>query len=157
MYRKQLLNWRVSSFLNLSEKQNSFCNMIFTAKSLMPGTVWVAAAVLDIPKTYKHTWNEEQVFKLRLIMVEPHQCPLHQFIWLNQGPIPEIFTKNIENWRNWKTLFFWVGHYDFFFQKYFFFCSIPSKFLAQQGWVQILMITICVILPYMYSSVCIPV
>ena len=28
--------------------------------------------------------------------------------------------KNIENWRSWKMRFFWVVHFDFFFQKNFF-------------------------------------
>ena len=60
--------------------------------------------------------------------IEPHQCPSHQSILHIQGPIPEIFTKNIENWRFWKTLFFWVGHFEFFFsKKKIFFCFIPMK------------------------------
>ena len=29
--------------------------------------------------------------------------------------------------RCWKTQFFWVGHFDFFFIKKFFFCLIPMK------------------------------
>ena len=33
--------------------------------------------------------------------------------------------KNIENWRNWKTQFFWVGHFEFFLsKKKIFFCLI---------------------------------
>ena len=52
-------------------------------------------------------------------------------------PIHEIFTKFFENWRFWKTQFFWVGH---------FFLLHPheswSKFLGYQGWVEILMITL---------------
>ena len=44
-------------------------------------------------------------------------------------PFPSIFPshqslkfslKNIENWRNWKTQFFWVSHFEFF-------CFIPMK------------------------------
>ena len=34
--------------------------------------------------------------------------------------------KNVENWRFWKTQFFWVGHFGFFFKK-FFFCFLPMK------------------------------
>ena len=34
------------------------------------------------------------------IQVEPHQCPTHQSILHIQGPIPEIFTKNSENWQS---------------------------------------------------------
>ena len=34
--------------------------------------------------------------------------------------------KNIENWRSWKTQFFWVGHFDFFFWI-FAFCFISMK------------------------------
>ena len=30
---------------------------------------------------------------------------------------PWNLEKNIENWRNWKTQFFWVVHFGFFFQK----------------------------------------
>ena len=68
---------------------------------------------------------------LTTIKVEPHQCPLHQSILLTQGPIHEIFEKNIENWRNWKTQFFWVGHFEFFFWIIiFFFASSPWKLVA---------------------------
>ena len=35
--------------------------------------------------------------------------------------------KNFENWRFWKMHFFWVGHFDFFFQKKNFFCLILTK------------------------------
>ena len=34
--------------------------------------------------------------------------------------------KNIEDWRFWKTQFFWVGHFEFLFFR-FFFCFIPIK------------------------------
>ena len=31
-------------------------------------------------------------------------------------------------WRSWKTQFFWVGHFEFFFsKKKIFFCFIPMK------------------------------
>ena len=31
-------------------------------------------------------------------------------------------------WRSWKTQFFWVGHFEFFFsKKKYFFCFIPMK------------------------------
>jgi hypothetical protein len=48
------------------------------------------------------------------------------FLWCNsltlvtQESIHKIFTKNLENWRFWKTQFFWVGHFGFF-------CLIPMK------------------------------
>ena len=45
---------------------------------------------------------------LPFVEVEPHQCSLHQFILLTQGPIPEIFAKNIENWQSWKKAIFFV-------------------------------------------------
>ena len=35
--------------------------------------------------------------------------------------------KNIENWRFWKTSFFWVGHFEFFFSKIFFFATSQWK------------------------------
>ena len=35
--------------------------------------------------------------------------------------------KNFENWRFWKMHFFWVGHFEFFFQKNFFFAFFPWK------------------------------
>ena len=38
-----------------------------------------------------------------------------------------IYATNIENWRSWKMSFFWVGHFDFFFSKKFFFCIISMK------------------------------
>ena len=46
---------------------------------------------------------------------------------VTQGPIQEIFTKNIENWQFWKTQFFWVGHFDFDFD---FFASSPWKLVT---------------------------
>ena len=52
---------------------------------------------------------------LTAILVEPHQCPVHQSILLTQGPIPDIFVKHFENWRFWKIQFFWVGHFRIFF------------------------------------------
>ena len=62
------------------------------------------------------------------IWIEPYQCPSHQSILLTQGPIHEIFTNNIENWRFWKMTFFWVGHFEFnFYKKKFFFCFILMK------------------------------
>ena len=49
--------------------------------------------------------------------------------------------KKIENWRFWKTsfFFFWVSHFDFFFQHFFFFFLLhpllkESKVLGEQGW-----------------------
>ena len=45
---------------------------------------------------------------------------LHQFILLTQGPIPEIFEKNIENWRSWKMKFCFVFCYFVFKKKYIF-------------------------------------
>jgi hypothetical protein len=39
-----------------------------------------------------------------------HCCPLHQFILLSQGPITEMFAKNIENWQDEKLR---VGHFSF--------------------------------------------
>ena len=39
----------------------------------------------------------------------------------------KFLRKNIENWRNWKTQFFWVGHFGFVFSKKNLFCFIPMK------------------------------
>ena len=60
----------------------------------------------------------------------PHQCPSHQSILPTQGPIHEIFTKNIKNWWFWKIHFFWVRHFDFFFQKKHFLLSSLWKFIT---------------------------
>ena len=51
--------------------------------------------------------------------------------------------KNIENWRFWKSQFFWAGHFGIFFQIFFFLLSYhknQSKYLGKQGLVKILMI-----------------
>ena len=51
---------------------------------------------------------------------------MHQFILLIQGPIPAIFGKKY--WElGWveKLSFFWVGHFDGFFSR--FFLSYPYK------------------------------
>ena len=70
--------------------------------------------------------------------------PFASTILLTKGPIPEIFSKNIENWGNWRTQFFWVGHFGFFF-KIFFFCFFPkysNQFMGYQGWNEILIIAL---------------
>ena len=42
--------------------------------------------------------------------------------------------KNIKNWRFWKTQFFWVGHFEFFFSKKNLMVSLVSrKFLAMRN------------------------
>ena len=54
---------------------------------------------------------------LAAIQVESHQCPSHQSILLTQGPILEIFIKNIENWPSWKMTLFCVSYFEFFISK----------------------------------------
>ena len=53
--------------------------------------------------------------------------------------------KNIENWRFWKTHFFWVGHFEFCFSKkkkfLLYFHENQSKVLKYQAEVKIFMIT----------------
>jgi hypothetical protein len=40
----------------------------------------------------------------------------------------KYWRKLLSFWRSWKTQFFWVGHFEFFFSKFFFFfCFIPMK------------------------------
>ena len=46
--------------------------------------------------------------------------PFFSLCWIIQSYEPKdqfikFSQKNIENWRFWKTKFFWVGHFDFFF------------------------------------------
>ena len=48
----------------------------------------------------------------------------------------KFLRKNIENWRSWKIRFFLVGNFDFFFHEN------KSKFIGQQGFFKILMITL---------------
>ena len=81
-----------------------------------------------------------------------HQCPSHQWILLNQGPIHEIFIKNIKNCQFWKTLFFLTRPFCFcFFKKIYIFCFFPiitsqslliskngSKFWSSRMWQQFL-------------------
>ena len=65
---------------------------------------------------------------LTAIYVEPNQCPSHQSILLTQGQIHEIFTKKYRELAILKNGgFFWVGHFEFYFSKKFFFCFIPMK------------------------------
>ena len=72
--------------------------------------------------------------------------PLHQFILLTQGPIGEIFTKKILRiGRIEKLSFFeWAILNSFFHTNFFLFHphKNQSNFLGQQGWVEILMITL---------------
>ena len=56
--------------------------------------------------------------RVTTIYIEPNQCPSHQSILLTQGPIHEI---SVEIAQLLAKLFFWVGHFDFFF------CFIPMK------------------------------
>jgi hypothetical protein len=51
---------------------------------------------------------------------------------INQSYYPKDqsvkFSRNFfENWRFWKSQFFWVSHFEFFVSKFFFFCFIPMK------------------------------
>ena len=81
---------------------------------------------------------ELTLHSLTTIQVEPHQCPSHQFILLIQGPTPKIFTKKYLELEELKN-----DHVDFFL---IFFLLHPNenqfKFLGQQEWVEILMITL---------------
>ena len=79
----------------------------------------------------KHFWCFQAVLKLTLdnltaIQVEPHQYPSHQSVLLTQGPIHEIFAKKS------------------FFESAILLNSYEnqSTFIMQQGWVEILMITL---------------
>ena len=58
----------------------------------------------------------------------------------------KFLRKNIENWQSWKSQYFWVGHFDFFFQKIKILLlhnySNQSQFMGYQGWDKILMITL---------------
>ena len=59
---------------------------------------------------------------------------INQFYWPKNQSM-KFSQKNIENWRSWKTQFFWVGDF-FFFSKYFFpntyffFASSPWKLVT---------------------------
>jgi hypothetical protein len=70
--------------------------------------------VLKQPKNTKNAFLpvfELMSDSLMTIEVEPHQCPSHQSILHIQGPISEIFTKNIENWQSPENVFclvFWL-------------------------------------------------
>ena len=74
----------------------------------------LAFALLPIPKC-----NGVKSTPRRLTLVEPHQCPSHQLI--NPRTNSWNFHEKISNWRFWKSQFFWVSHFDFFF------CFIPIK------------------------------
>ena len=48
---------------------------------------------LKTPKMHFLPVFELTLDSLTTIYIEPHQCPSHQSILLNQGPISEIFVK----------------------------------------------------------------
>ena len=55
---------------------------------------------------------------LTTMWVEQNRCPSHQLILLTQGPICEILGNNSSAFGGgWRTQFFWVGHFEFFFPK----------------------------------------
>ena len=63
---------------------------------------------LKTPKMHFLPVFELMSDSLTATKVETNQCPSHQSIILTQGPIQQVFTKNIENWRSLKRLAFLV-------------------------------------------------
>ena len=63
----------------------------------------------------------------------PYKLNLINALHINQSYEPKdqsvkVSRKIFENWRFWKTLFFWVGHFEFYFsKKIIFFCFFPIK------------------------------
>ncbi len=63
---------------------------------------------------------------LRRTVSRPYRLSHIIALYINQSYWPKdqsmkVWQKNFENWRFWKTQFFWVGHFEFFFKKKFFF------------------------------------
>jgi hypothetical protein len=91
---------------------------------------------------------------LRWTVYQPYRLSHINTLRINQSYEPEdqsikVLRKKFEKWRFWKTPFFWVGHFEFFFWIFFCFASShenQSKLLGYQGWVEILMI------PLVYSK-----
>ena len=99
------------------------------------GSTYMAVRLSDIrPKTGKICIF--CVFRLflglSLTASRPYRLSHINVLCINQSYQPKdqsknISQKNIENWRFWKTQFFWVGHFGFFFSKKKIFCFIPIK------------------------------
>ena len=57
-----------------------------------------------------------------------HINALHiNFFYSPKDQVIKFWQQNIENWRSWKITLFWVSHFDFFFQFFFFFASSQWK------------------------------
>ena len=59
--------------------------------------------------------------------VEPHWCPLHQFILLTKQPIPEIFAKKCWELAVLKNSFFCVSHFGIFLEFFWNFFGKTSN------------------------------
>ena len=65
----------------------------------------------------------------------PYRLSHFNVLRIIQSYLPEdqsikFSQKNNENWRFWKTQFFWVGLFDFFFDKNNFFASSPPNLVT---------------------------
>ena len=67
---------------------------------------------------YIHYWQPYRLSQIHAFRINLSYKPKDQSL--------TFWWKNIENWRFWKSQFFWVGYFDIFFQKIFF-CFISIK------------------------------
>ena len=57
-------------------------------------------------------WTDSQSYRLS----HTNARGINQFYYSKDQSM-KFSWKNIENWRSWKMIFFWVGHFQFFLQK----------------------------------------
>ena len=82
--------------------------------------------VVRLPYVISCKKQEKCIFCTKLSLCrtvrQPHWCHFHQFILLTKGPICKILAKKYWELEVLEKLsFFWVGHFDFFFNKKIFF------------------------------------
>lgn len=78
-------------------------------------------------------WSFSSLLNLCQTARQPNRLSHINALQINLCYIPKdqslkFLQKNIENWQSWKSQFFWIDHFDFFFkQKYFFASSLPKS------------------------------
>jgi hypothetical protein len=71
--------------------------------------------------------------RLRWTASRPYRLSYITALCINQSYEPMKFSQNnFENWRFWKTHFFWVGHFDFFFAL-FPWKSVKATWVSRMG------------------------
>ena len=84
-------------------------NMIY----LLHNMVWIAHYNLQMIQVI-FTLEKQHWIRSLSTYSRVHKSSDSFFSKILEKPSMKISWKNIENWRSWKTRFFWGGHFEFF-------------------------------------------